>query len=120
MKRIIYIYCLLILISCDFSEKKVYKNLYITNGGENQDYNVAAIKLDENNQLNVFPFEVKDYYIDNKYIFFCFFDLFSEKKYYLISKDFDEFNYEKKIIGPLNSEEFYIFKHKENIKNDWK
>ena len=49
MKRIIYIYCLLILISCDFSEKKVYKNLYITNGGENQDYNVAAIKLDENN-----------------------------------------------------------------------
>ena len=29
MKRIIYIYCLLILISCDFSEKKVYKNLYI-------------------------------------------------------------------------------------------
>ena len=67
MKRIIYIYCLLILISCDFSEKKVYKNLYITNGGENQDYNVAAIKLDENNQLNVFPFEVKDYYIDNKY-----------------------------------------------------
>ena len=57
MKRIIYIYCLLILISCDFSEKKVYKNLYITNGGENQDYNVAAIKLDENNQLNVFPFD---------------------------------------------------------------
>ena len=45
---------------------------------------------------------------------------FYKKKYYLISKDFDEFNYEKKIIGPLNSEEFYIFKHKENIKNDWK
>ena len=120
MKRIIYIYCLLILISCDFSEKKVYKNLYITNGGENQDYNVAAIKIDENNQLNVFPFEVKDYYIDNKYIFFRCIDYYSEKKYYLISKDFDEFNYEKKIIGPLNSEEFYIFKHKENIKNDWK
>ena len=44
---------------------------------------------------------------------------FDENKEYL-PKDFDEFNYEKKIIGPLNSEEFYIFKHKENIKNDWK
>jgi hypothetical protein len=118
---IFYIYTLLLLtlVSCNFSNKKIYKNLYITNGGEFSDYSVAAIKLDDDNQLNIFPFEVKDYKIDKQYIIFKCVDYYGDEKFYFLDKNFDEYNYEKKITGPLNNEEFETFLDNNKISLEW-
>ncbi|WP_370901311.1 hypothetical protein [Chryseobacterium gossypii] len=120
MKKVFINLIILTLISCNFSEKKIYKDLYVTNGGEFHDYPVAAIKLDDSNQLNITLFEVKDYKISNKYIIFKCVDYYGDDKYYFIDKTFDKYNYEEKIKGPLNKSEFEILNNKEKLNIKWK
>lgn len=119
MKKLLKYFIFISLVSCGLSEKKVYKNLYITNGGEFQDYPVVAIKLDDVNQLNIFPFEVKDYRVVNKYIIFKCIDYYEDEKFYLIDKSFNEYNYEQKITGPLNRKEFESLNNKESFNIKW-
>lgn len=119
MKKFFLFLQFLILISCDFSEKKIYKNLYISNGGEFADYPVVSIQLREGDQLNIFPFEVKDYKIEDQYIIFKCIDYYGDDKFYFIDKSFNEYNYENKTSGPLNREEFLVFKKKKKLNIDW-
>ena len=107
------------LISCSFSDKQVYKNLHIANGGEFSDYSTATIKLESGNQLNIIPFEVNDYEIKGNYILFKCIDSYAVEKFYIMDKDFDEFNYEQKIYGPYNREEFKENLIKRKIKSHW-
>lgn len=119
MRKIFLHIILLALFSCNFSNQKVYKNLYISNGGEFNDYPVAAIRLKGGDQINIFPFEVENYKVDNKYIIFKCIDFYRENKFYLLDKDFDEYNFEGKITGPLNEKEFSSFKKKEKLNFDF-
>lgn len=119
MRKIILFVVCLSVVSCSFSDKKVYKNLYIANGGEFSDYPVAAIKLERGDQINIFPFEVKDYKIEDKYLIFKCIDYYGESKFYFMEKNFDEYNYESKVTGPLNIEEFREYLKKNKIKSDW-
>lgn len=119
MKKIFLLLQFFILISCDFSEKKIYKNLYISNGGEFADYPVVSIKLKEGDQLNIFPFEVKGYKIESQYIMFKCIDNYGYDTFYFIEKNFNEYNYENKTSGPLNKEEFLLFKKKKKLNINW-
>ncbi|WP_265429941.1 hypothetical protein [Chryseobacterium sp. YIM B08800] len=119
MKRVFLCLLFLITVSCSLSEKKVYNNLYVANGGELYDYPVAAIKLDNGDQLNIFPFEVKDYRIENKYVIFKCIDYYGDEIFYLLDKNFDEYNYEEKITGPMNTKEFESFQKREKLNIKW-
>ena len=107
------------ILSCSFSDKQVYKNLYIANGGEFSDYPTATIKLESGDQLNIIPFEVKDYEIKEEYILFKCIDSYKIEKFYIIEKNFDEYNYEQKISGPYSLIEFKENLIKRKIKSDW-
>lgn len=106
MKKLVFYISCFMITSCSLPEKKIYKNLYISNGGEFSDYPTAVIKLEDGYQLNILPFEVRDYEIEDKYIVIKCIDYYNENRYYLIDKNFDEYNVDNKIEGPFTDKEF--------------
>lgn len=103
IKSIFVFFLICLLCSCTKNYVHVYNNIYISNNEELYDFPVAVIKLHNNDNIIILPYNIKKFEIcNNKIIFECT----NEKNdifYYYISKDYDEFDFEKKIFGAFKS-----------------
>lgn len=103
MKITTFFILIAIIFSCTKNYVHVYNNIYISSNEELYDFPVAVLKLDSDDHIIILPYNIKKFEIcNNKIIFECT----NEKNdtfYYYMSKDYDEFNVEKKIFGSFKS-----------------